>query len=201
MRRSVIVPAVLAGLTSAALVQSARADVVDLQIVDQGVSVDRAAGSASFSLTFNRTPDFVAIDHDQPDTFQYEIDADTTDLSASFGVKQIDSVIRGGEIWEGKGLPIRETTGEGGPDAGGWGPVKTLLPFELDGTTVTFTVPLDELGDADGRFRYRAFATENGAITTQVTGAIVPLPAAVLPGLLMLGGVSVVRKMRAVRKI
>jgi len=197
MRRSIVVPAVLAGLTSTA----AFADPVDFQIVQQDVNVNRATSVAQFSVTFNRPPDFVAIDHGQPDTFQYEIDADSTNLKQNFGFNEVDAVIRGGEIWEGHGIPVRDRTGNGGADAGGWGPVRALLPFELDGNTVTFTAPLADLGDSTGSFRYRAFATENGAVTAQVIGAVIPLPAAVLPGLLMLGGVGYARRLRVIQRI
>jgi hypothetical protein len=194
MRRSFAVPALLAGLSSSA----ALAEATDLEIIHQGVSVDRESHIASFSVTFNRTPDFVAIDHGQPDTFQYEIDADSTNLLQSFGVNEVDAVIRGGEIWEGRGIPVRQRSGVEDANSGGWGPVRALLPFELDNNTVTFTAPLDDLGDTDGSFRYRAFATENGATTSAVTGAVIPLPAAAIPGLVMLTGLAAARRLRRI---
>ena len=53
----------------------------------------------------------------------------STDTLHHFGTSTVDAVIRGGEIWEGRGIPVREPEGFGGDNSGGWGPVTALLPF------------------------------------------------------------------------
>jgi hypothetical protein len=195
MSRSKAVFAALAALVPASF---AAAGVVDLSIVAQDVTVDRSAGVAVFSVTFNRPPIFVALPSVAPDAFQYEIDVDSADTSTSIDINQIDVVVRGAEIWEGEGIPIRDATGEAqGPEAGGWGPVRALLPFSIEENTLTFTGPLDDLGDNDGKFRYRAFAIDpTGATDGEVIGAVVPTPAALAPGLALLGGVLILRSFR-----
>jgi hypothetical protein len=195
MCRSKAVFAALAALVPASF---AAAGVVDLSIVAQDVTVDRSAGVAAFSVTFNRPPIFVALPPEAPDAFQYEIDVDSADTSTNIDINQIDAVIRGAEIWEGEGIPVRDATGAAqGPEAGGWGPVRALLPFNIEDNTITFTAPLDELGDSDGKFRYRAFAIDpTGATGGEVIGAVVPTPAALGPGMMLLGGVLIVRSFR-----
>jgi hypothetical protein len=91
---------------------------------------------------------------------------------------------------------VRERDGDGGAQAGGWGPVRALLPFELDGRTLTFSTGLSAIGDDDGKFRYRVFTTHQGAITSQAIGAVIPLPTAVWAGATMLGAIAAARKIR-----
>src|SRR5207248_1105170 len=127
MRRSLISVAVLA--TGLGAVRWAHAAEVDFHIIDQSVVVDRPAGTATFTLTFDRQPDFIAIDHGQGQAFQYEVDVDSTSFDRPIDWSDIDTVIRGGELFEGRGLPVRDRDGaDGGPDSGGWGPVRALLP-------------------------------------------------------------------------
>jgi hypothetical protein len=52
-------------------------------------------------------------------------------------------------------LPIRSRDGDGGPGAGGWGPVRDLVTFQVTDEKLTFTADLADLGDTDGIFRYR----------------------------------------------
>ncbi len=184
------------------IVSHANADPVDFHIVSNSVSVDRAKNSATFTLTFDQKPDFVAVDNGQPDAFQYEIDADSTSMGRTIGFNDVDAVVRGGEIFEGKGLPVRSPSGDGGSNSGGWGPVKALLPFQTSGDSVQFTTDLGTIGDnGDGQFRYRVFTTQNGTFTGQVVGAVIPLPAAVWTGLTMLGGIGVFRQIRRLPRI
>jgi hypothetical protein len=153
---------------------------------------------AEFTVTFSRAPIFVAADSSDADAFQYEIDADSTDLSRDLELNEIDAVVRGGEIWEGRGIPVRQRTGGGGEgdEAGGWGPVRALLPFDLNDKTLTFSAPLSTLGAADGTFRYRAFSIDEGGMTGRIVGAVVPTPAAIGPGLVLLGGLLILRATR-----
>jgi hypothetical protein len=190
MRRSIVLSA-LAALVPAA---ASSAAVVDFHIASQEVTVDRSAGVAQFALTFTRAPVFVAAGGD---AFQYEIDVDSTDTGASLGLNEIDAVARGGEIWEGQGIPLREVSGAAqGPEAGGWGPVRALFPFDLDENTIIFKAPLAVLGANKGTFRYRALAIENGATSSEIIGAVIPTPAALGPGIALLSGVMVLRATR-----
>jgi hypothetical protein len=196
MRRLIALFAVLSGLSATA----ANADPVNFQIVHQNITVNRSAGTAQFSITFSGTPDFTARVGGQPDALQYEIDPNSTSLKRPIGMADIAAVIRGGEISaSGGGLPIRFRTGDGGPNSGGWGPIRATLPFQLSSATLKFTAPLADLGDTTGEFRFRAFTTHDGAITAQVVGAVIPLPAALAPGLMLLGVLFAVRRSRLIR--
>jgi hypothetical protein len=174
----------------------------DFTVVDHSVAVDKADMTATFSITFDQKPEFVAVDNGQPNAFQIEVDADTTNLDRAIEWSDIDTVIRGGEIWEGNGIPVRERDGDGGANAGGWGPLRALLPYDVAGNTVTFTAGLTAIGDDDGAFRYRVISTTNGEMTGSSVGvAVIPFPAAVWTGLSMLGGISIARKTRLLARV
>ena len=159
-----------------------------LRIVDQHVTVDDAAGRAAFAVRFDAAPDLFTRDEfgRLADSFQYEIDADGP-VSRDLPVGPVEAVIRGDEISVANALRVR-AAGEGvepdpDPDAGGWGPVRAAVPFQLDGPSLSFDVPLDALGDDDGTFAYRLFTVEFGSTVDQVEGvagasAAVPLPPA-----------------------
>ncbi len=196
MRRGVIFPAVLVGLGAAA----AWAEPVNFEIVSQNALVDKAGKNATFRLTFNQTPDFALVPgNGQANTFQYEIDPNwggQGDPGASLSFNDISSIVRGAEVFQGAGLPLRERDGDGGPIAGGWGPVRDVVPFNLDGQTLTFTAPLDSLGDSDGIFRYRVFSTDHGTVSSEARGAVIPLPAAFVAGIAVLGGMGFARRFK-----
>jgi hypothetical protein len=194
MRRAAILPAMLVGFGAAV----ASADPVDFQIVDQSVHVDKAQKVATFTLTFSAEPDFTAAP--QTHAFQYEVDAGWAGKpDGGMGFEHITTVIRGGEIWEGNGLPVRNRDGNGGSVAGGWGPARDFIPFELDGQKLSFTTTLGDIGDADGVFRYRVFTTANGTVTSEANGAVIPLPAAIGTGIMMLGALGAKRKLKRPR--
>ena len=195
MRRSIVLPLALIGFGAAA---SAHASVVPFSLVSHSVEVNRTDSTATFKLEFDHPPNFLTNGSGQSDAFQYEIDADTAEIGTGIGFNSLDTVIRGGEIWEGNGLPIRNRDGEGGSNSGGWGPVRALLPFEVDGNSLSFTTGLSAIGDHDGQFRYRVFTTQNGEITGQAVGAVIPLPAAVWTGLAMLGGIGFSKRLRRI---
>ena len=67
---------------------------------------------------------------------------------------------------------------------------------QLEGNTLTFTTGLDTIGDQDGKFRYRVITTENGSLISEVNAAIIPVPAALWGGMMMLGGAGVLHKLR-----
>jgi len=165
----------------AALPAPARAG---LRIVEQGVSVDATSRRAAFRATFDSPPDLFTRDEfgRLADSFQYEIDADGP-ASPEAPVGDVDAVVRGDEIDAAGALRVR-AAGEGvepdpDPIAGGWGPVRTAVPFNLDGAELSFEVPLAALGDTDGTFSYRLFTVEFGLTVDQVEGVVgagTPLP-------------------------
>ena len=171
----------------------------DFHLVAQRVLIDNVAGTATFKLEFDRAPRFF-LPHggggDQPNAFQVEIDADHNTFDRPLDFNDLDTIVRGAEIFRGHGLPIREREGDGGPASGGWGPVRTLVPFDVDGSSLTFTAPLASLGDTDGRFRYRVITTEGGAMTSEIHAAIIPLPAGVWTGLVLLGAAGVATRLK-----
>ena len=180
---------------------SARAATEDFHLVDQSCAVDKTAGTATFRLSFAKAPQFNAPagGGDQADTFQIEIDADHNAFDHPIEFEEIDSVVRGAEIAAGAGgsVPVREREGDGGGDqSGGWGPVRALVPFELDGSTLTFTTGLNTIGDQDGKFRYRVITMDSGSLTSEVNAAIIPVPAALWGGMMLLGGAGIVHKLR-----
>lgn len=185
---------VVAAVVASSAVE-ARAHTEDFHLVAHSVAVDEAAGTATFSLTFDREPRFF-LPHGgggaQPNAFQYEIDADTEAKPGPVEWDDIDVVVRGAEIFRGDGIPIRDRDGDGGNNAGGWGAVRSTVPFDLDDNTLTFTAGLDALADdGDGHFRYRLITTQDGGLTSEVQGAVIPLPAAVWGGLVMMGAAGV----------
>ena len=180
-------------------VASAFAAPVDFRLVAHTVEVDQLSQTASFSLTFNQPPDFTA-PPGQPQTnaFQYEIDAHWTELSppgSGVDFNSITSVIRGSEI-SGNTFPIRDRDGDGGPAAGGWGPVRALVNFNTSAQNLTFSTKFDALGDTDGVFRYRLFTTDRGLVTSEASGVAVPLPPALAAGLITMGGLGLLRRLR-----
>jgi hypothetical protein len=201
MRRRAIFPAVVIGLVGPAV----RAESVDFQLVSQSVQVDMPSRTATFSITFNRAPDFAADpDSQQVNGFQYEVDAAWRGEEAPMDFDHISTVLRGSELFEGKGLPIRDRDGTTDDFSGGWGPVRDFVPVTVEGDTVSFTTKLADLGDNDGVFRYHVFATDRGLLTSESTGATsaaasIPLPPAVLSGITVLGGAVLIPRFRRLR--
>jgi len=204
MRPTTLMPAALIGLGVAGI---ANAGPVSLAIVSQTVEVDPVNETATFQVDFNRAPN-LSLDGagSQVEAFQYEIDTRSNDFTESMGFDDIASIVRGGEIFEGKGLPIRARDGDGGIDSGGWGPVRTFVPFSLEGASVSFTTSFDALGEDDGIFRYRLISTENGMSSATVyggnpvNGVVGPFPPGAWTGLSMLGTLGVARLRNRWRK-
>ena len=200
------------GVCSAAalVVCTARPAAAGLRIIEDDVTVDRNSGTAAFHARFDSIPDLFTLDEfgRLADSFQYEIDAQGPE-SAEFPVGPLDAVVRGDEVHVAGALRIR-AAGEGvepDPDevAGGWGPVRATVTFDLDGPELSFEVPLAALGDDDGRFAYRLFTVEFGATVDEVTGVAgatpvpIPLPPALWPALATaapVGAVAMVRRRR-----
>jgi hypothetical protein len=200
--RFTTVTAAAAALLATVSVSSsiARAATEEFHLLDQSCAVDKTAGTATFRLSFAKAPQFDAAPGggDQPNTFQIEIDADHNTFDHPIEFQEIDSVVRGAEIAAGS-IPVRERegAGDGGSEqSGGWGPVRALVPFELNGSTLTFTTGLNTIGDQDGKFRYRVITMDSGSLTSEVNAAIIPVPAALWGGMMLLGGAGIVHKLR-----
>lgn len=89
-------------------------------------------GLVTFSITFNQVPDFFTVDSfgRAANAFQFYIVGDPTlSYPANY-----DSIIRGGEIYLGGGIPIRNGSPSiADPHAGGWGAIRGIVPFTLTG--------------------------------------------------------------------
>ena len=200
MRRTIIFSAaVLAALgLSSSLARAGTTN--DFHLVDQACTVNKDAGTATFRLNFTQAPQFSGPHGGggaQPDAFQIEIDADHNAFDHPIEFDEIDSVVRGAEISSGNGIPVRDRDGDGGGEqSGGWGPVRAVVPFELDGSALTFTTGLSTIGDQDGKFRYRVITMQEGSLTSEVNAAIIPVPAALGGGMLLLGGAGAAHKLR-----
>lgn len=168
-----------------------------LLILSQSVTVNLDQGRATFTLAFDHLPMFGPRDPlGRPfESFQYEIAPDCANIDQC-PFTAIRAVVRGDEIDGGHVIPIRDGIENGSdpnPVSGGWGFVRGDVPYQLRGSTLTFSAPLSLLQDPDGRFAYRVFTTSSGQTDSLVTGQSIPLPAAVWTGgslLLTLGFAS-----------
>jgi hypothetical protein len=175
-----------------------------IAIVSQSAKLDRSGETASFVLTFNQNPDFSPGAGGIPvNSFQYEVDASWTGVRKDKPLDALSAVVRGDEIPAADALRIRSADlrhPDPDPAAGGWGPVRGTVPFQLSGKTLTFTAPLAMLGDDDGVFAYRVFATNAGMSAGSTEGHVVPLPMGALTGGAGLAGLiasEMVRRRRA----
>ena len=137
----------------------------------QSAIFDPATGNVTFSLMFNQGPDFYTVDTfgRAATDFQYFVYGDPR---AGYPA-EFDSIIRGGEIYLGQGIPVRNATPSvADPNAGGWGAIRTRVPFTVAGASLTFSVPLTLLSDrsTDGHFTYILQTDVYGALNQRVTG-------------------------------
>jgi hypothetical protein len=182
---------IIAGI--AALLGFAAISRADFLLESQHLAYDASTGSANFSLTFNQAPDFNTLNSqgEPADAFQVNF-AGIYPTTTPFP-RNLTAVIRGEEIHNGNGIPVRATTGDGGPQAGGWGPARDSVPFQLVGDTVDFSVPATDLGWDGHGGQYRVFSLQYGQQTASETVTLVPTPTALesgLAGLLIIAGVS-----------
>ena len=138
-----------------------------LQIVSHVEHYDAATQTFHFSITLNGPPDFFTVDEfgRNKDAFQYWITWALHPSDPFYPYLTPDVLIRGGEINTAGGIPIRDRTGDGGPNSGGWGPIRGVVPYQLIGSTITFDVPQAMLGDPDSRFSYYLGVVLYGATT------------------------------------
>jgi hypothetical protein len=150
------------------------------------VTVNLAAGTATFSIDFPQVPEFYAVDRSGrlADSFQIQISADPNGNP----VVNPTTVIRGDEIRFATALRIRNGSPPStDPQSGGYGSIRGTVPFTLNGTDLTFTTPLSLIGAPNGNFSYYAFTTQGGFTAAQVEARSVPLPSALAAVMMMLG--------------
>jgi hypothetical protein len=198
---SVCKRSVLAALGLIALAAGGPSAKADFLLESQSLTVDRKDQTADFSLTFNQAPDFTTLDSlGRPaNSFQIEYAANY-DPSIKFQ-KSLTGIVRGDEIHIADDLRIRSANGNGGPDAGGWGPIVGSVPFSLIGDTVSFSIPTVDLGGFTKTSAYDVFSLAYGKQTVNQFVTMVPTPAAFpsgLAGLAIVGGVSLAIRKRSV---
>ena len=154
----------------------------ELMALSQSAVYDPATGQVTFTLTFNRAPDFQSVDSlgRQADSFQYFI---VGDPSLSYP-NNYDTIIRGEELhMSSPVLRVRNATPTDPTDppsvSGGWGTVRGEVPYQLNGNVLTFSTPLGLISDhsTDGHFSYDLELYQYGGLTQSLHG----LQSVVLP--------------------
>jgi len=140
-------------------------------IVSHSEHYDASNQTYYFNITFNAPPDFFTVDSNgnNLDSFQYQIDYNITD-PPFYPAGHPTVLIRGSEIKTSNAIPIRDATGDGGPNSGGWGPIRGIVPYQLVGAVLTFSVPFAMIGDPDGQFAYYLLITRFGGTADERTG-------------------------------
>jgi hypothetical protein len=167
---------------------TARADVRatpgELLALSESAVFDPATGQVTFTLTFNRPPDFQTTDSvgRQADSFQYYIVGDPSLPYPS----NYDTIVRGEELHlTSDVLRVRNATPSDptDPASGGWGTVRGVVPYQLNGNVLTFSTSLGLISDhsVDGHFSYDLLIAQYGGLTQFFSGlesAVRPRPAA-----------------------
>ena len=150
-----------------------------IMFLSQTASFDPATDQVTFTIEFNRPPDFFATDSlgRQADSFQYFVLGDPgLGYPAEF-----DSIVRGEEIHIANAIRIRNAVPSvSDPAAGGWGAIRDVVPFSLSGSLLSFSAPLASLSDhsVDGRFTYELQVYSFGITgqSAQAETTVVPEP-------------------------
>jgi hypothetical protein len=138
-----------------------------LTVRSESAVFDPLTGQVTFTLVFARQPDFRTEDAlgRRADSFQYYILGDPTLPYPAY----YDALVRGDEIDLATGLlPIRNAVPPStDPAAHGWGAVRAIVPFRLNGTVLTFSASLAAISDhsLDGHFAYELQLTRYGGLT------------------------------------
>jgi len=141
-------------------------------------SVDQNSESVLFTLQFSHVPNFYVVDasNRQQDSFQiYIFDSPRRDdAGLAGGYVNVKGIIRGEEIHNSAGLPIRSVFPDPGATAdttsGGWGSVRTTLPFVQSGKTVFYIASLTALGVAGNKVFGFGFETYHYGATEGFNG-------------------------------
>jgi hypothetical protein len=152
-----------------------------LSILAHQEHFDSGTQTFQFSITLSAAPDFYTVDQfgREKDMFQYWITWQPNPL-ATWPYGNPDVLVRGPEIYVNGTLPVRDAKGPQDPTSGGWGPIRGSVPYALNGTVLTFTIPQSVIGDADGVFQYYLIVDGNFGATEEIRAGISdgPVPAA-----------------------
>jgi len=188
--KTTVISSLLFGLTSGLPAEAA------LMVLSQSAEVNLDSKSVLFQIEFNRAPDFFTTDEygRQADAFQYYIDADgeLSLFSGGISYSNLETLIRGGEIHLGGDVRIRNLFPPD-PDlssSGGWGSIRGSVPYTLSGNVVSLLVPLQFIGDSDGKFSYALMWTEYGGAGGFIYAETVPEPATIFGTFMVLGGLA-----------
>lgn len=177
-------PALLALVGAVCLFLAARSQ-AEFHIVSHSIEPDSVAQSTKFESTFSEPPDFTQDEFGRAArTFQWYYNPN---LGRDLFDDPDSLVFRAPETADLTEIRIRETQGPDEPLSGGWGPIVASVPFEIDGSTVRFTVDWATLGETDSEFEYQLDTFVNGATTDSVPVAAIPLPPAVFAALPVAG--------------
>jgi hypothetical protein len=138
----------------------------DFEFVSESAVFNPSTGHVTFTLEFTKEPDFWTADliGRQREAFQYLVFGDPNLQYPT----NYDAEISGHEIFQSVDT-IRIRRPNSTEPGAGWGPVVGSAPFDLDGTLLTFSVPLDLLTSRhpNGIFKYYLASTDNFGGTTR----------------------------------
>jgi hypothetical protein len=189
--KTTVIGSLLFGLTSGFPAEAA------LLVLSQSAEVNLDNNSVLFQIEFNRAPDFFTTDEygRQADSFQYYVDADggfPIFKGGEFYYSNLESIIRGEEIHLAGDVRIRNALPPD-PDlssSGGWGSIRGSVPYTLSGNVFSLLVPLELIGDTDGKFSYQLLWTEYGGAGGYIDAETVPEPATIFGSFMALGGLA-----------
>jgi hypothetical protein len=181
-----------------------RSVLADFELVSSDLTVNKAAGLVDFSLTFNQAPVFSDISPDGIPTESFQVNFVGNPVLGSSPAAETDltSVIRGDEIHVGNDVRVRQPTGNGGIDSGGWGPVTAAVPYTVSNNTIAFSIPASALGWTGGQYSASIYSLNYGTLTAAQTVQLIPTPSGAIGGGVLLGLVMVavaIQKRRARR--
>lgn len=149
----------------------------DFTFVSQSAVYSASTGDVTFTVQFTQAPDFTTTDEfgRQADSFQYYVFGDPDAVYPG----NYDSLVRGEELhFSGQSLRIRNSVPpDPDPEADGWGSIRGVVPYTLDGDVLTFSAPLSLLSDhsRDGHFTYLldtyTFGSETAFVRAETTTA------------------------------
>jgi hypothetical protein len=200
--KTTVIGSLLFGLTSGLPAEAA------LMVLSQSAEVNLASNSVLFQIEFNRVPDFFTTDEydRQADSFQYFIDADggfPIFRGRDIYYSNLESIIRGEEIHLGGDVRIRNALPpDPGSSSGGWGSIRGSVPYTLSGNVLSLLVPLQLIGDTDGKFSYELMWAEYGGDGGYIDAESVPEPATIFGTFMALGGLAAFqRKNKQLKKL
>lgn len=172
-------------------------------ILDHVAAYDETTGAITFSIAFSAAPDFTTVD-DQgrlADAFQVYVKGEDG-LPYPY---YYDSIVRQEPAYLAQGLLLIRESGPsaGTQEAGGWGVARGTVPFQVSGSTVTFSAPASLLSDHGPYFGYSLLSVEYGGLTSWLNGTVrgtatspVPEPQALALLTMGLGGLAIASRKR-----